>query len=84
MPVLAAMSEREARWIGKAAGGAVHDLRHHCQGPNRAGADARHEQQIGEVFWPAIRRGGERTVQPAEHHVLWADVVMVGHNEVGE
>ena len=64
MPVLAAMSEREARRIAKAAGGAVHDLRYHGQGANRAGADARHEQQICEVFWPAIRRDGERAMQP--------------------
>lgn len=40
------------------------------------------EQQFGEVFRPAVGRGGERAVQPPLDHVLGADVVMVGHNEV--
>ena len=74
-------SKGAVAWSGR---GDVHDLRHHGQGPNRAGADARHEQQIGEVLWPAIRRRGERAVQAAEYHVLWADVVMVGHDQVRE
>jgi hypothetical protein len=70
MPVLAAMGEREAGRIAEAAGRAVHDLGHHRERPDGAGADPRHQQQVGEIPRPAIRCRGERSVQPALDHVL--------------
>ncbi len=80
--VLAAMGEREARRIGKAAGRAMDDLGNHRQRPHRPRADARHHQQLGEVGWPTVRRGGERAVQSADDHILGADVVMRRHDEM--
>ena len=49
MPVLAAMGERKPRRVAEAAWRAVHHLRHHGERPDRACADARHQQQLGEI-----------------------------------
>ena len=63
------MGEREARRIGEAAGRAMHHLGDHRQRPHRARADARDEQQLGEIRRAAFGRRGERAVQAAREHV---------------
>ncbi len=82
MPVLPAMRKRESRGISEAAGRPVHDLRHHGERADRAGAYARHEEEIGKIFGAALRCGGKRPMQPTENDVLGADVVMRRHGEV--
>ncbi len=82
VPVLAAMGKREAGWIGEAAGRAVDHLGDHCQRLHRALADARDEQQLGEILGRAVGGGGERAVQAAKHDVAGADVVMRRHDEM--
>ncbi len=52
MTILAAMGQREPRWIGKAIGSAVHDLGHHGQRSHRAGADPGRQQKIGKIRGP--------------------------------
>ena len=42
----------------------MHDFGHHRQRPHRAGADAGHEQQFGEVGRPAIGGRREGRMQP--------------------
>ena len=63
MPVLAAMGEREAGRVREAAGRAVDDLGDHGQRAHRPGADAGHQQQLGEIGRPAFGGGGQRAVQ---------------------
>ena len=82
MPVLAAMREGEARRVAEAARRAVHDLRHHGQRPHGARADARHQQQFGEIGRAAVGRRGEIAVEAARDHVLGAHVVMRRHDEM--
>ena len=72
MPVLAAMREREARRIGEAVGRAVHHLGDHRERAHGARADARREQQLGEVLRPALGRRREIAVQAARMHVASA------------
>ena len=60
----------------------MHDLGHHRQRPHRARADARHQQQLGEIGRAAIGRRGEVAVQPPRDHVLGAHVVMRRHDEM--
>ena len=80
--VLAAMREREARRIGEAVRRAVHHLGDQRQRMHRARADARHQQQVGEVGRAGIGRGGERAVQAAHDHVLGPHVVMLRHDQM--
>lgn len=82
LPVLAAMGEREARWITETAGRAMQYFRDHRQGPHRARADAGYEQQLGKVFWPPICRGSQCPMEASCHDVLGPDIV-VGANGVG-
>lgn len=84
MPILAAMGEREARGIGKAARRAMDDLRHYCQRADGTGAHAGHEQQLGEIGRTAFRSGGERAVQATHDYVACTDIVMRGHDEMGQ
>ena len=82
MAVLAAVRQREARRIGEAVRRAVHHLRDQRQRMDRARADARHQQQLGEVGRAGVGRRGERAVQAAQDHVLRPHVVMRGHDEM--
>ena len=59
MPVLAAMSHRKPRRVGKPVGCAMDDLGDHRQRPHRPGADTRGQQQIGKILWASIRRRGQ-------------------------
>ena len=76
MAVLAAMRQREARRIGEAVRRAVDDLGHHRQRTHGARADARHQQQLGEIGRAAVGRGGEIAVQAAQ-----IDVRRRGHRD---
>ena len=58
------------------------DLGDHGERGDRARADARHEQEVGEIARPAIRRRGEGAAQPPQEHVGRTDVVMIGHREM--
>ncbi len=73
--VLAAMREGKPGRIGKTARRPVHHLGHRRQGRDGAGADPRHQQQVGKIRWAGLRRGCQRPVQPAQDHVLRANVV---------
>jgi hypothetical protein len=84
MAVLAAMRQREAGGIVKAAGRAMHQLGHQRQRPHRARPDAGNEQQVGEVGRASVGGGGQRAVQAAQHHILRTDVVVFRHDEMGQ
>ncbi len=81
--VFAAVGEGEAGGIGETAGGAVDDLRHQGEGEQGAGTDARHQQKLGEILWPASGHGAQRLAEPSEVDVLGAHVVMGRHRQLG-
>ncbi|MNV83266.1 hypothetical protein D3C71_1770560 [compost metagenome] len=82
MPVLAAMGERETGRIGKTAGRAMHDFRHHGERRDRACTDTRRHEQILEILRPTIGGSRERAVQAAHVDVLLADIVMIRHDQM--
>jgi hypothetical protein len=61
---------------------AVHDLGNERERAHRAGADTRHEEQVGEVARPALGRRRYRAMKPAKHDVLWPDIVMRRHHQM--
>src|SRR5947209_7667996 len=82
MAVLAAMRQRKTRWVGEAAGRAVHHLGDHRERAHRARADAGRQQELGEILRPAIRRGRKIAAQAAQVHVLRAHIMMRRHHQM--
>ncbi len=76
------MGEREARWVGEAAGRAVQHLGHHGEGADRACADARDQQQRGEIPGAALGGGGEGGVEAPRDDVARPHLVMRRHGEM--
>src|SRR3954451_5469894 len=69
MAVLAAMRQREAGRIGEAVRRAMHDFGDHRQRTHRAQTDARRQQQLRKIDWPALGRRGERAVQATAEYI---------------
>jgi hypothetical protein len=82
MPVLAAMREGEARWIGEAVWRTMNHLGDRRQGPHRPRADTRHQQQFSEILRATIGRRRETGVKPRHQHILGADIVMGRHDQM--
>lgn len=82
VPVLAAVGERKARRIAKAARRAVHDLGYHGKRAHGSRANARRQQQIGKIGRSALGRGGEVAVQPPQVNIAGPDVMMGWQDEM--
>ena len=63
------------------AGSQLKALRHR-QRPHGARAEAGHQQQLSEIDWPAVRRGGQRAVQAARDDIGGTHVVMGRHHQI--
>jgi len=77
MTVLAAMGDGKARRIGETARRAMHHFRHQRQGTDRAGTDAWHQQKLLKIFWSLLCRCGQIAVQPPQHNIAAAHVMMI-------
>ena len=55
----------------------AHGERLHGPRPNAG----RHEQ-VGKILWPTIGRRRKGPVQPAQHHILRANIVMLRHHQM--
>jgi len=74
--VLAAVRHGEARGIAEACRRAVHDLGDEGEGEHGAWADARGQEEIGEVDRRSLVCGGDGAAEAALLHVLGADLVV--------
>jgi len=76
------MRERETRRIAEAIRRAVNNLSDHRQRLHGAGADARRQQQFGEIDRGTLGCRGQRSVQATYEHITRPQVVMLGHHEM--
>ena len=80
--VLAAVGDREPRRVAEPVGRAVDDLGDLRERAHRAGADPRHEQEVGEILRAAVGGRREIGVQAADDDVLGPHVVARRHDEM--
>ena len=82
MPVLAAVSQREAAGIAEPARGAVHHFGHHRQRADGPCTHAGREQEFGKIRGSAVGRGGQIAVQPSRHDIFGANLMVCRHDEM--
>ena len=82
MAILAAMGQREACGILETVGRAMHDLGDHGERSDRARADTRRQEKLGEINGSKLGRGSEGAVQPSREDVTRSDVVVWRHYEM--
>src|SRR3569833_1927537 len=83
MSILAAVSEGIAGRIIETAGSAVYDFRDERQSQHGTGPHLGREQQFSKVFWAIFCRCRKITVQAAHDDIGAANVMMIGHLQMG-
>lgn len=82
MPVLAAVSKGEARWIGEAVWRAVENLGDHRQRAHCPRSDAGNKEQLGEIRGAALRRRDESCMETRRQHIAGSYVMMGRHDQM--
>jgi hypothetical protein len=62
----------------------MHNLGDLGRGADRPCTDARHQQKLGIILRTTFGGGGEIAVQSSGDNVLGPDIVMGGHDEMGQ
>jgi hypothetical protein len=62
----------------------MNDLGNHRQRAHRSRPDARNQKQAGKIGWARIGGGCEVPVKAPRDYVTRPDIVMSGHDEMGQ